>query len=146
MDAICDVTGVAEKYAGVPYGMRAVQLWDSEQQSYFLKLFGRPQRTTPCECERSVSASVSQALHFMNSPNLQAKLSHARGNVARWVSAGQDDSALVERLYLACFSRLPTRDEVKEAEAYLTRKGDRQQAAEDLTWSLMNTLEFVFNH
>ena len=147
MDAICDVTGVPEKYAGVPYGMRAVQLWDSEQQSYFLKLFGRPQRTTPCECERSVSASVSQALHFMNSPNLQSKLAHARGNVTRWVAEGVDDGRLAESLYLACYSRRPSASEVAEVSGYLrAAKGTRQQAAEDLAWSLMNTLEFVFNH
>jgi hypothetical protein len=83
----------------------------------------------------------------MNSPNLQAKLSHVRGNVARWVSGGLDDGALAEALYLACYARRPSASEVAEVAAYLgTGKRTRQQAAEDLAWSLMNTLEFVFNH
>lgn len=147
LDAICDVTGVAEKFAGVPRGIRAVQLWDSEQQSYFLKLFGRPQRVTPCECERSASASVSQALHFINSPALQTKLSHANGAIARLVAREKDDARVVEELYLSCFSRHPSTEELAAGRDYLgARKTRRQEAAEDLCWSLLNTLEFVFNH
>jgi len=147
LDAICDVTGVPEKFAGVPAGRRAVQLWDSEQQSYFLKLFGRPMRTTACVCERSSSSGVSQSLHFINSNNLQLKLSHADGNVARWLSSAKEDAALVDALYIACFSRRPSEQERAEGIAYVqTRANRRQEAAEDLAWSLLNTLEFVFNH
>jgi len=147
LDAICDVTGVPEKFAGVPKGHRAVQLWDSEQQSYFLKLFGRPMRTTACECERSASASVSQALHFMNSPALQSKISNAGGHIARMVASGADDARVVEELYLGCFARMPSTTELADACGYLgARKARRQEAAEDLCWSLLNTLEFVFNH
>jgi hypothetical protein len=83
----------------------------------------------------------------MNSPNLQSKLAHARGNVTRWVAEGLDDGKLAEAMYLACYSRRPSASEVAEVSGYLgAAKGTRQQAAEDLAWSLMNTLEFVFNH
>ena len=147
LDAICDVTGVPEKFPGVPLGQRAVQLWDSEQQSYFLKLFGRPMRTTACVCERSASAGISQALHFMNSNNLQAKLAHAEGSLPRWIAQPEGAGALVESAYLACFSRPPTAQERSSALAYLAaRPGHFREAAEDLVWSLLNTLEFVFNH
>ena len=147
LDAICDVTGVPEKFPGVPLGQRAVQLWDSEQQSYFLKLFGRPMRTTACVCERSASAGISQALHFMNSNNLQAKLAHAEGSLPRWIAQPGGAGALVESAYLACFSRPPSAQERSSALAYLAaRPGHFQEAAEDLVWSLLNTLEFVFNH
>jgi len=147
LDAICDITGVPEKFTGVPAGRRAVQLWDSEQQSYFLKLFGRPMRTTACVCERSSSSGVSQSLHFINSANLQVKLSHADGNIARWLSSAKEDSALVDALYIACFSRRPNGEERAEGIGYLRNRANRrQEAAEDLAWSLLNTLEFVFNH
>ena len=53
--------------------------------------------------------------------------------------------AFVEELYLAFLSRPPTTDERRDAIDYLA-KGDRRRAAEDLAWSLLNTLEFVFNH
>ena len=39
---VCQTTGVPEKFAGVPPGTRAIQLWDSKVPHYFLKLFGRP--------------------------------------------------------------------------------------------------------
>lgn len=147
LDAVCDVTGVPEKFAGVPAGHRAVQLWDSQTRHYFLKLFGRPLRTTPCECERASGASISQALHLMNAPQLQAKLSHKNGRVARLLEEHSDDDALVEELYLTVFSRFPTDTERANAVAYFRGRPDRrQQAAEDLVWSMLNSLEFVFNH
>jgi hypothetical protein len=147
MDAVSDVTGVPEKFSGVPVGSRAVQLWDSQAQHYFLKLFGRPARATPCECERSSGASIAQALHLMNSPAIQEKLSHTGGAIGQLMAKHQDDQELVNELYLNCFSRLPTADEESNALQYLgARQDSRRQAVEDLTWSMLNSLEFVFNH
>jgi hypothetical protein len=147
MDAVSDVTGVPEKFANVPAGYRAVQLWDSQQQHYFLRLFGRPVRVTSCECERSTGASISQALHLMNSAAIQTKLSHEGGEIARLAASQPDDARLVEELYLACFSRFPTAQEKATAVRHLgARSGRRREAAEDLAWSMLNSLEFVFNH
>jgi hypothetical protein len=146
LDAVCDVTEVPEKFTGSPLGTRAVELWDSHQQHYFLKLFGRPARATACECERSAGASISQALHLMNSPNLQDKLAHEGGRMARLAALG-DDARVVEELYLACFSRPPDAGEKEYALKHLaTRSSQRRQAIEDLAWSLMNSFEFTFNH
>jgi len=147
MDAVCDVTDIKEKYHGVPYGFRAIQLWDSQVQHYFLKLFGRPSRTTVCECARPTGASISQALHLMNSPGLQSKLAHERGQVARLADRHIDDAALADELYLACFSRFPSTKEKNKALEFLgSRRFKRRQAAEDLTWAMLNSLEFIFNH
>ena len=47
----------------------------------------------------------------------------------------------------APFSRQPSHDEMDTALQYLgTRRFQRRKAIEDLTWSLMNSLEFIFNH
>ena len=147
MDAVCDVTGVNEKFDGVPRGYRAVQLWDSQVQHYFLKLFGRPARATVCECERVSGATIGQALHLMNSPNLQSKLAHEAGHLKRLTQRHEDDGAVVEHLYLATFSRRPTEEELGNALEYLgSRRFNRRKAVEDLAWSLMNSLEFIFNH
>jgi hypothetical protein len=146
LDAVCDVTGVPEKFTGSPAGTRAVELWDSNQQHYFLKLFGRPARATACDCERSTGASISQALHLMNSPNLQNKLAHEAGRIAQ-LAAQADDQRIVEELWLACFSRLPDAAEKAYAAGHLaSRSTQRRKALEDLAWSLMNSLEFTFNH
>jgi hypothetical protein len=147
LDAVSQTTGVAEKFAGAPFGRRAIQLWDSETPHYFLKLFGRPVHKTACECERNVDASVSQILHLMNSPQIQAKLAHESGRVARMARAHSEDGGLVDELYLTFLSRPPTDEERHVAVAYMTKHATgRRKAAEDVAWSLMNTLEFVFNH
>src|SRR3989441_12479264 len=46
-----------------PVGWRALQLPDTNIDSYFLKSFGRPDRIITCECERTAAPSMSQALH-----------------------------------------------------------------------------------
>jgi hypothetical protein len=147
-DAVCQATGTSEKFAGVPEGSRAIQLWDSQVKHEFLKLFGRPVRATACECERATEPSVAQVLHVLNSPELQAKLSDEAGTVARLVRRyPSDNSALVDELYLTIASRLPSANEKAVATKYLQdHESTRRPAAEDLAWSLLNSLEFVFNH
>jgi len=147
LDMVSQTTGVAEKFTGLPTGTRAIQLWDSKVNHYFLKVFGRPVRASACECERNHQPSVSQVLHLLNSPGIQAKLSHEGGSVARLAGAGQDDGAVVEELYLTFYARLPTDQERQTGVAHLQRDPPRRrQAVEDLAWSLLNSLEFLFNH
>ena len=146
-DAVCQTTGVAEKFAGAPAGTRAVQLWDSRVAHYFLRLFGRPIRMTACSCERTVEPNVSQVLHLLNSPELQAKLEHGGGRLTKLVSEVPDADKLTEELYLTFLARYPTDAERSAASSYLNRAGvDRRQATQDLAWSLLNTREFTFNH
>jgi hypothetical protein len=158
-DAVCQTTGVPEKFEGLPAGYRAIQLWDSRVPHYFLKLFGRPSRATPCECERSAEPSVAQVLHVLNSPSIEAKLSHAGGRVAELVrhypkenqqgpkENQQGNSKLIDELYLTFYSRFPTDQEHSATLSYLEQNSNsRQQAAEDIAWSMMNTVEFLFNH
>lgn len=144
LDMVSQTLGVPEKFGGAPPGTRAIQLWDSKVTHYFLKLYGRPQRATACECERITEPSVAQVLHLLNSPEIHAKMTHERGNVAKWVRE-KKDAELVDELYLTFYSRLPDDTERKTASAFLqANAANRRQATEDLAWTLMNTLEFVF--
>jgi hypothetical protein len=146
LDMVSQTTGVPEHFGGMPPGTRAIQLWDSKTQHYFLKVFGRPERISACECERNHEPSVAQVLHLMNAPEVQARLSHAGGYVAKLVERQKADPALVEELYLNFYSRPPDERERKAALAYLHQAPDRRQGVEDLAWSMLNSLEFVFNH
>jgi hypothetical protein len=148
LDAICQTTGVPEKFDGVPAGSRAIQLWDSQVPHFFLSIFGRPVRNTACDCERVSAPNVSQVLHVLNSPQIQGKLMHEAGTVAELARRQElSDDQVVEELYLTFFCRFPEIKEREAGRAYLTQHADqRRQAIEDLAWSLMNTLEFVFNH
>jgi hypothetical protein len=144
LDAVCQATGVPEQFEGVPAD-RALRLWDSQTRHDFLKMFGRPVRKSACECERNVEPSVAQVLHLLNSERIQEKLSSPRGRVARLTREITDDRRLVEELYLATLSRYPDADESARAVAYLQESTrPRRQAAEDVLWTLLNSLEFSF--
>jgi hypothetical protein len=147
LDMVSQVTGVPERFRGFPPGTRAIQVWDSKVPHYFLKVFGRPERTSACECERNPEPGVAQVLHLLNAPEIQEKLGHVGGTLARLGKRFPEDGALIEQLYLLYYSRLPDESERKLAVDYLAaRKERRQQAIEDLGWTLLNTLEFGFNH
>ena len=145
-DMICQVTGATEKFDGVPAGYRAIELWDSQVLHYFLSLFGRPVRATSCECERATQPSVAQVLHVLNSPQIQEKLSSQAGKLAKLEAAITNDEKLVEEIYLLFYSRFPTVDEQESVSRYLAQADNRRKAVEDVAWSLMNTVEFLFNH
>ena len=63
---------------------------DESFPSYFLDVFGRPQRISACECERVSEANLAQALHLLNSDEIQGKLARA-GRPGR--AAGQGPAA-----------------------------------------------------
>lgn len=148
LDAICQTTRIPEKFDGVPAGSRAIQLWDSQVPHYFLGIFGRPVRSTPCDCERAGAPNVSQVLHVLNSPEIQAKLTHDGGFLAALARRSElTDAQAVDELYLTFFSRFPTEAEKATGERYLhNHAANRRSAIEDLAWSMLNSLEFVFNH
>ena len=146
LDAISQVTGRMEKFEGVPAGSRAIELWDSSVPNYFLKVFGRPVRATACECERVSEPTISQVLHVLNSPAIQKKLSHQDGRIRAIAADLADNKKAVEEIYLTCFARYPTKDELAAAVEYLEQADDRQTGLEDVAWSVMNSLEFLFNH
>jgi hypothetical protein len=53
----------------------------------------------------------------------------------------------VNDLYLACYSRQPTAEELKITTSVFTKDdAQRRSATEDVLWSLLNSAEFVFNH
>ncbi len=150
LDAVSQVAGVPDRFPGTQ--RRAIEQWDSDLDHYFLTLFGRPTRKTTCVCERTVEPNVGQVLHLLNAPEIHDKLRHDGGRIRTWMQTIPDDRLLVDELYLTGFARLPSADEAAAALEHLaradhTRGADgRRLATEDLVWSLMNTLEFSFNH
>ncbi len=147
LDAVCDVTGEAESFEGMPPGTRAVQLWDHRLPSAFLDTFGRPQRKTVCQCERLADTTLGQVLHLLNAPPVNDKISSPTGRVARLAASNRSPDEIVVELYLASFGRLPRDEEKKSARAAFDTAGaTRRSAAEDVLWALLNSAEFVLNH
>ena len=147
LDAICQTTGVPEKFNGWPEGVRSIQVWDNRMPSYFFRIFGRPVRATVCECERSNEPSISQALYLLNSPEVNAKLGHRRGLARQWALSAKSNAEVIEEVYLSTLTRFPNTDELTLMQSALEAANtDRQQAIEDMLWAVMNTKEFLYNH
>ena len=146
LDAIDRVTLSPTHFSGVPTSMRAVALPDTSFDSYFLTVFGRPQSSTACECERSQEANLSQSLHLLNSEEIQAKLSADGGRAAQLAEDQRDDAQKINELYLVAFGRQPDEVEHQASMSYGSSKENKREAYEDLIWSLINSKEFLFNH
>ena len=146
LDALCDVTALPEKYAGLPAGTRAIQLPDGEVNHAFLKTFGQPARELACECERESDGNLAQALQLINGPTLNEKLRSPTNRIGTLLEAKKSDAEMLEQLYLAALSRRPDAEETKLAQAHLAKATDKRKAWEDVLWALINTREFLFRH
>lgn len=144
LDAIAQVTGVPDSFANWPEAKRAVQLPDNRFPSPFLDIFERSNRLVICDREQNVT--VTQALHFVNGPEIQAKLSHADNRIAAWLDSGKPDAEVLDEMFLSTLSRFPS---PQEKDRLLTRIGKasaRREAWEDVLWAILNSKEFVFIH
>jgi Protein of unknown function (DUF1553)/Protein of unknown function (DUF1549) len=157
LDAIDQVTQSEAKFEGMPAATRAVCLPDNSfnTSSYFLTVFGRPEGSSACECERSQDASLAQSLHLLNAKEIQGKLSADNGRAALLAAdTSRPNREKLAELYYWAYSRAPDANELAVGEAYLYKKSagakdirlSQRQAFEDIIWALINTKEFLFNH
>jgi len=114
-DSIYRATGSINRIPGLPPGIRAAQLLDSSVPipSGFLDLFGKPPRESACECERSASMMLGPVLNLINGPVLADALKDQDNRIAKLVTKEQDDTKLLEELYLAILCRAPTPAELE---------------------------------
>ena len=160
LDAIDNVCGSTTRFANLPAGTRAVALPDNSynKSSAFLRVFGRPNSQSVCECERVQSSSLGQSLHLLNSNDIKSKLRVGTGRAAAFSKTKDGDEAAIRSLYTAAFSRQPTPIELKTATDYIAESVDgpngkplpastaRRRNFQDLIWAILNTKEFLFNH
>ena len=160
LDAIDDLTGARTDFPNLPSGTRAIALPDNSYNnaSPFLKVFGRPENESVCECERVQSSSLAQSLHLMNAADIKGKLATGNGRAVNLAKSEKPTEEKIRELYSAAFSREPREDELKVALDFLAEPRldaagsavDPQKAAQenfqDLIWALINTKEFLFNH
>jgi hypothetical protein len=145
LDAVADVTEVPEQFEAAPPRSRATAIWTHRVPSLFLDTFGRPDPNQDPPCERTADTSVVQALHLMNAPALNDKLTSDQGLVARLAATSEPPGALVEELYLRAYGRFPTDEERAVGAGVFGEPGvTRRQAVADLLWALINSAEFVF--
>ncbi len=146
-DAIHIATDTNAHFAGVAAGTRAVALPDANSATGegFLDLFGKPARETPCECERSSTVSLGQALNLINGPTIADAIADPNGRIAQLLKTNPSNAKLVEDIFLAVVSRMPTPKEMANAQAHLGKAASRGEGAQDLMWALINSPAFLFN-
>jgi hypothetical protein len=149
-DAVNQVAQSPAGFGGLPSDRhapnRAIMLPDESFPSYFLDVFGRPQRISACECERVSEANLAQALHLLNSDEVQGKLARQGGRADLITRDTRPDAEKVDELFLWAFARKPTDEQRKVALEHIAKNATNKRFAyENILWALLNTKEFVFN-
>jgi hypothetical protein len=138
---------IPEPFTWIPEEQRTIALADGSITSTFLQMFGRPARDTGLESERTTNMTDGQRLFMLNSTDVYKRVTssvrlqrialQAKGNRAKQVSG----------IYLTVLSREPTPAEQAGAETYWESAGiGSTQAATDLAWALINSMEFLCRH
>ena len=160
LDAVDRMLGSQTDFANLPPGTKAIALPDNSynRSSPFLRVFGRPEGESVCECERVQSSSLAQSLHLINSSDIKSKLATPNGRADQMAKDDRPIEAKVNELFLAAFSREPRSEERKTAidflmESQVDAEGKpiagqkpNPESVQDLIWALINTKEFLFNH
>jgi hypothetical protein len=150
LDSVDLVAASPASFGGLPQDRyaprRAIMLPDESFSSYFLDVFGRPQRISACECERVSEANLAQALHLLNSDEIQNKVGRPGGRADVLAKDQRPDAEKVEELFLWAFARKPTEEQRGKALEHIAKhSANKKIAYENILWALLNTKEFIFN-
>ena len=122
--------------------------------TYAMNIFGKPARTSNCDCERSADMSMLQSIFFMNDPLVSQRLRDS-GWIKETVeqSSRLDAADITSRFpvwiresFLRVLGRAPTDEDMDRVRLHLSEAESIEQGLRDLFWALLNTKEFVLNH
>jgi WD40 repeat protein/mono/diheme cytochrome c family protein len=144
IDAVAVATGYRPQIKGMPAGTRAVEAPDGIVEGMdALSLFGRPKRTSACECERTSNFSLTHAINLVNGSTISEAVAQPKSKIAQLVTDIKDDKDLINALYLTTLCRPATEQEMT---AVTLGEGPARVAnAQDLAWALMNSPAFLYN-
>ena len=155
IDALCWIGGEGESYSSatpepftfIPKENRTIALADGSITSSFLEMFGRPARDTGLYSERNNQPTDEQRLYLLNGTEVQREITRSPRLRALLAAARGNRRELVRSIYLMLLSRYPTASESASAEKSMQTGGPNlMQSANDLTWALINTKEFLYRH
>jgi hypothetical protein len=116
---------------------------------FSLLIFGKPLRTTNCDCERQSQPTLLQSLYVRNDQEMLDMLDRADGwitQIGKSNPSAEDIDSLVRAAYLRTVSRTPTETEASDCRQHIADSEDMVEGLRDLMWALLNTQEFIANH
>lgn len=145
-DALAQVTAADSKQISVRSDLsrRAVgHLAMRMAGTYAMDVFGKPERSTNCDCERSADTSLLQSIFLQNDPLLRMRLDESG-----WVKEIDELSSeeCVVQAYFRVLCRRPGAADVDRALRHLSESESREAGMRDLLWALINSKEFLLNH
>jgi Protein of unknown function (DUF1553) len=151
VDVLNSGIGVEEAFAAdAPAGKKMTEVGASRLNNanlaYVLRIFGRPPRTTACDCERAGEPALPQTLFRLTDPSLTAKLVAQTNRAHTLAKSKKTNEEAVEELFLGTLSRFPTDAEKEDALKYIAAEKTRAAGLQDVLWALINTREFILNH
>ena len=91
-----------------------------------------------------VQGTIPQALLMMNSVLVNTCVAASgKTYLAEALTKGLKDEEIVANLYERTLARKPKAEELAVCKKYLQKVGNRNEALEDVFWSLVNSTEFL---
>jgi hypothetical protein len=149
VDVLNTALGATETFGPeAPPNVRAIEVGSSRIQNanvgYAMRIFGKPPRTTACDCERAMEPALPQKLFLMSNPVVQQKIT--KGRVQQLAASKKSDDECLEEIFLAALSRLPNDNEKRVFNEYKANSKDRLTLLTDTMWAVINMREFILNH
>ena len=118
--------------------------------TYAMNVFGKPDRSLNCDCERVNQPTLLQAIFMQNDPLVRMRLAQSgwieQLRIAEANEEPLDRRQLVRNAWLRTVSRPPTKKETTRALEHLDTTASVAEGVGDLLWALVNTREFMLNH
>lgn len=118
--------------------------------THAMNVFGKPDRSTNCDCERVNEPTLLQAIFTQNDPLVRLRIADSGWivEIEDALAEGQvpDRSGLIRQVWLRTVGRYPTDAEHRRADAHLDSVNSLPEGIGDLLWAMMNTKEFLLNH
>ena len=91
-------------------------------------------------------STADQALFLLNGTLIEKWLTPANGNLTDRLQKLEAPAEFAEELYISVLGRTPDDVEITAVSSYLDEVGDRKASAQELSWALITSAEFRFNH
>ncbi|MCP4190776.1 MAG: DUF1553 domain-containing protein [Planctomycetaceae bacterium] len=152
-DAIKQATASVEKQDQVRTDLRrraSGHLSMRMAGTHAMKVFGKPDRSLNCDCERVNAPNLLQSIFLQNDPLVRMRIADSE-----WIIQIEDDEQkqrlietndLVEQAWLRTVNRPPSPAEFKRSLRHIDSVMTVSEGISDLMWALINTKEFLLNH